>query len=258
MTSGPPPGGLERERERRLAARAAGGREPLAQRRAGERGDQRPDVLDLVGGDLDAPGGRQRRHRLGGRAPPAGRSRGPRAAGGRASRAPRGSSPGGAATTSSARRPRPPRAGGGTRGSSPGLARGRSGSRSGRRRRASCRTGAAGVGAGAAGGVGGRRAGPAARCRALRRVDGRPVTGRVRGSTAPSVAGALRRHSRPRGGRPSRSITVSGAATAAAGSPVSARAIQSIGGPPGRGSGSRSQSRPPDRISRSHARVIAT
>ena len=39
---------------------------------------------------------------------------------------------------------------------------------------------------------------------------------------------------------------------------VTARAIQSIGGPPGRGSGSRSQSRPPDRISRSRARVMAT
>ena len=41
-------------------------------------------------------------------------------------------------------------------------------------------------------------------------------------------------------------------------SPTTARAIQSIGAPPGAGAGHFSQSVPPERISRSFARVMAT
>ncbi len=77
MTSGPPPVRLERRRRTGPRARARRARgEPRAQRRGGERGDEAADVLDLVGGQLDAP----RRRRASATSPPrraarAGRSR---------------------------------------------------------------------------------------------------------------------------------------------------------------------------------------
>ena len=251
MTSGPPPPGSSPNANgaSRRVRRAAG--EPGAQRRGGERGDEVADVLHLVVGELDVPLLCQCPHRLG-----VGR-RGAREV-----------------EVLEQRVDERPARGGRERGRGLGV---------GPRRRLDRRqpeqplevepVAAAPVRAERA--VREplrRRSRPHRRRRQHLRRVGQAPSGRAPTRGRPSGASAERGRTLAERGRrvedepqPRRAIgpvarrpPVSDSVRAAAGSSSSARAIQLIGGPSGRGPGQRSQSMPPERISRSRARVIAT